>query len=85
MLLNTNIINYSFYTQSAFRFGDWYGHMALFLVLENMNNHTEKIKSSDSREALSDWLMECFAKNGAKYEFRVSVATMTLPTCLTCV
>jgi hypothetical protein len=78
------MISHSFYTQSAFRFGEWYGHLALSPVLEDMNNHTEKVKSSDTREALSDWLKDYFAKNGAKYEFKVSAAVQkTLPTRLT--
>ena len=72
MLPNTNMISHSFYTQSAFRFGDWYGHMALFPVLDDMKNRTEKVKSGDSREVLRDWLSEYFAQNGAKYEFKVS-------------
>jgi hypothetical protein len=74
MLANTNMISHSFYTQSAFRFGEWYGHLALSPVLEGMNSHTEKVKNSDSRETLSEWLKEYFAKNGARYEFKVSVA-----------
>lgn len=68
---NTNIISHSFYTQSAFRFGEWYGHMALFPVLDDMKQREEKVEGSDSREALRDWLLEYFADNGAKYEFKV--------------
>jgi hypothetical protein len=75
MLPNTNIISHSFYTQSAFRFGDYYGHIALFPVLEEMTNRSEKVKSSDSREALRDWLVEYFAKNGAKYETKIQLGT----------
>jgi hypothetical protein len=75
MLPNTNMISHSFFTQSAFRFGDYYGHMALFPVLEPMTNHAEKVKSSDSREALRDWLSEYFASNGAKYEFKIQLGT----------
>lgn len=71
MLPNTNIISHSFYTQSAFRFGEWYGHMALFPVLDDMKQRAEKVKSGDSREALRDWLLEYFADKGAKYEFKV--------------
>lgn len=71
MLPNTNMISHSFYTQSAFRFGEWYGHMGLFPVLDDMKNHSEKVKSNDSREVLRDWLAEYFAQNGAKYEFKV--------------
>ncbi|KAI4831296.1 heme-dependent catalase, partial [Aureobasidium sp. EXF-8845] len=33
MLENTNIISHAMYTQSAFRFGQYYGHMALFPIL----------------------------------------------------
>jgi hypothetical protein len=73
MLPNTNMVSHSFYTQSAFRFGDWYGHMALFPVLDDMKDRVEKVKSSDSREALRDWLARYFAQHGAKYEFKVSL------------
>jgi hypothetical protein len=71
MLPNTNMVSHSFYTQSAFRFGDYYGHIALFPVEDAMTSRTEKVKSSDSREALRDWLEEYFAENTAKYEFKV--------------
>lgn len=71
MLPNTNIISHSFYTQSALRFGDWYGHIALFPVLDDMTNHAEKVKSSDSRDTLRDWLVEYFAEHGANYQVKV--------------
>lgn len=71
MLPNTNMISHSFYTQSAFRFGEYYGHIALFPVLDDMKDQDEKVKSSDSREVLRDWLAEYFANCGAKYEFKV--------------
>jgi hypothetical protein len=81
MLPNTNMISHSFYTQSAFRFGDYYGHMALIPVLDDMKDHAEKVKSSDSREVLCDWLAEYFAQHGAKYEFKVflNLAIALLP------
>jgi hypothetical protein len=75
MLPNTNMISHSLYTQSAFRFGDYYGHLALFPVLDEMTTRTDKVQSSDSREALRDWLAEYFAKHGAKYEFRIQLGT----------
>jgi hypothetical protein len=71
MLPNTNMVSHSFYTQSAFRFGDYYGHIGLFPVEDNMKGHTEKVKSSDSRETLRDWLEQYFAENPAKYEIKV--------------
>jgi hypothetical protein len=78
---NTNIISHSFYTQSAFRFGEWYGHMGLFPVLDDMNNRTEKVKSSDSREILRDWLAEYFVKHGARYEFKVRTSSHHTSAC----
>ncbi|KAI8938146.1 hypothetical protein NX059_005812 [Plenodomus lindquistii] len=74
-LPNTNMISHSFYTQSAFRYGDWYGHMGLFPVLDEMNQSNEKVKSSDSREALRDWLADHFSQHGAKYEFKIQLGT----------
>jgi hypothetical protein len=58
------MISYSFYTQGAFKFGDYYGHIALFPVLDDM-------KSSDSRQALRHWLVEHFAEHGANYELKI--------------
>jgi hypothetical protein len=75
MLPNTNIISHSFYTQSAFRFGDYYGHLTLFPVLDDMTYNSQKVKSSDSREVLRDWLVEYFAERGAKYEFKIQLGT----------
>jgi hypothetical protein len=75
MLPNTDMISHSFYTQSAFRFGDYYGHMALFPVLDEMTSRSEKVKSSDSREVLRDWLVEYFANNSARYEFKIQLGT----------
>lgn len=77
-LPNTNMVSHSFYTQSAFRFGEYYGHMALFPVGDEMKNHTEKVKSSDSRETLRDWLEQYFAKSTAKYEFKVRQDLLSL-------
>ncbi|CAO2654028.1 Nn.00g107610.m01.CDS01 [Neocucurbitaria sp. VM-36] len=75
MLPNTNLLSHSFFTQSAFRFGDWYGHMALFPDLDDMKNRAEKVKSSYSRETLRDWLADYFAEHGAKYEFKIQLGT----------
>jgi hypothetical protein len=75
MLPNTNMISHSFYTQSAFRFGDYYGHIGLFPILDDMKNRADKVKSSDSREALRDWLAEYFAEHGAKYELKIQLGT----------
>jgi hypothetical protein len=75
MLPNTNIISHTFYTQSAFRFGDYYGHIALFPVLDNMTNCAAKVKSSDSREVLRDWLIEYFSEHGARYELKIQLGT----------
>jgi hypothetical protein len=69
------MISHSFYTQSAFRFGNYYGHIALFPVLDEMTSRAEKVKSSDSREALRDWLAEYFLEHGATYEFKIQLGT----------
>lgn len=75
MLPNTNIISHSFYTQSAFRYGDYYGHLALFPSLDSMTTQNTKVRSSDSREVLRHWLSDYFAHNGAKYEFKIQLGT----------
>ncbi|KAF2711232.1 heme-dependent catalase [Pleomassaria siparia CBS 279.74] len=75
MLPNTNMVNHGFYSQSAFRFGEWYGHLGLFPVLDEMKSRDEKVKSGDSREVLREWLAEYFAQHGAKYEFKIQLGT----------
>lgn len=70
-LPNTNIISHSLFTQSAFRFGQWYGHMGLFPVLEEQTKHDEKVEKSDPYGVLGDRLFEYFKGGEAKYEFRV--------------
>lgn len=76
MLPNTNIVSHSMYTQSAFRFGKWYGHMALFPVLGSQTNANDKVKSDDPSCVLSDWLFEYFEGEEAKYEFKVRDQTV---------
>lgn len=72
MLPNTDIISHSFLTQSAVRFGQYYGHVALFPALDEMNNKSSrKVKSDQSREVFSDWLIEHFNGQGAKYDIKV--------------
>ena len=49
MLPNTNMIGHSMYSQSAFRFGEFYGHMAMFPVLPEMKEKGgEAVSSSGS-------------------------------------
>ncbi|EGP84123.1 unnamed protein product [Zymoseptoria tritici ST99CH_3D1] len=74
-LPNTNMVSHSFYTQSAFRYGQYYGHMGLFPVVEEMKTRDNKVTSNDPHSALSDWLSNYFAQNGAKYEFRIQLGT----------
>ncbi|KAK3169000.1 hypothetical protein OEA41_005448 [Lepraria neglecta] len=75
MLPNTNMISHSTYTQSAFCFGDYYGHMALFPVLDTMKNKSEKVQSNSPYTQLSDWLFGYFAGAPAKYEFKIQLGT----------
>lgn len=75
MLPNTNIISHSMYTQSAFRFGKYYGHMALFPVPEAQTADNDKVKNDDPSCVLSDWLFDYFGGKEAKYEFKVRKST----------
>lgn len=75
MLPNTNMISHSFYTQGAFRFGDYYGHIALFPTLVGMKSRDAKVTNSDSREALRDWLAEFFEVRRAEYELKIQLGT----------
>ena len=76
-LPNTNLISHSFYTQSAFRFGEYYGHLGLFPVLDQQATEEAKqsVKSSDPETALSDWLREYFRTHSARYAFRIQLGT----------
>jgi hypothetical protein len=71
LLPNSNIISHAMYTQSAFRFGQYYGHMALFPVLEPQKIADDKVKNDDPSCVLSDWLFDYFGGKEARYEFKV--------------
>ncbi|KAL8679082.1 MAG: hypothetical protein Q9186_004622 [Xanthomendoza sp. 1 TL-2023] len=78
MLPNTNIISHGMYTQSAFRFGDYYGHLALFPILDEQTNpksSTQSVSSSDPHNVLKDWLFDYFNHQPAKYEFKIQLGT----------
>jgi hypothetical protein len=72
LLPNTNIISHALYTQSAFRFGDWYGHMALFPTRKAQTDKCgEKVGGSDDFATLGDWLFDYFKGQDATYDFMV--------------
>ncbi|KAL8837850.1 MAG: hypothetical protein Q9170_002368 [Blastenia crenularia] len=78
MLPNTNIISHSLLTQSTFRFGDYYGYLALFPVLDSQTKphpSTQNVPSSDRPTILSDWLFDYFHNQPAKYERKVQLGT----------
>ena len=75
MLPNTNIISMPMFTQSAFRFGDYYGHLGLFPAIEAMTIRTETVPSDAAPTILSDWLTDFFGKNEAKYELKIQLGT----------
>ena len=77
MLPNTNIISMPMFTQSAFRFGDYYGHIGLFPASEAMKTAraTQSVPSDAAPTILSDWLVEFYAKNEAKYDMMIQLGT----------
>ena len=76
MLPNTNMISHSMYTQSAFRFGEYYGHMAMFPVLPEMKEKGgAAVLSSGSYTQISDWLFDYFRGAPAKYEVKIQLGT----------
>lgn len=77
MLPNVNIISNAMFTQSAFRYGKWYGHVGMFPVNEDMKAKSDQVKSDASHEVLSEWLTEHFESGGAKYEIKVRVSFLT--------
>lgn len=77
MLPNTNIISHALYTQSAFRFGRYYGHMAMFPVSEEQKHSAEAVKKSDPAGILSDRLFDYFQGKEAKYEIKVTTDLFT--------
>lgn len=70
-LPNTNVVSHSFYTQSAIRFGEWYGHVALVPLLEDMKSRDEKVGNGDEKEQLRIWLEDYYKEKGSRYELRV--------------
>ena len=76
MLPNTNMISHSMYTQSAYRFGDYYGHMALFPVLPEMQDKSaDAVSSSGPSTQISDWLFNYFQGSPAKYDVKIQLGT----------
>lgn len=76
MLPNTNMIGHAMYTQSAFRFGDYYGHMALFPALPAMQEAgAHAVSGSSPPTQLSDWLSSHFRNAGARYDVRIQLGT----------
>ncbi|KAI4234332.1 MAG: hypothetical protein L6R40_006809 [Gallowayella cf. fulva] len=78
LLPNTNIISHSMYTQSAFRFGKYYGHLALFPILPEQTkpkSSTQSVSSSDPHNVLKDWLFDYFNHHPAKYQFKIQLGT----------
>lgn len=63
------------YTQSAFRFGEWYCHIGLFPVLEEQKIHTEAVNKDHPEGVLSDWLFDYFKSQEAKYDIKVLIST----------
>jgi hypothetical protein len=78
MLPNTNIIGHEMFTQSAFRFGEWYGHMGLFPIKGEMKTKGEgqQVTSGEPYGVLGDWLFDYFKGSEAKYEFRVCLVIL---------
>lgn len=80
MLPNTNMISHEMYTQSAFRFGEWYGHMGLFPAKQEMKDKSsENVTTSMPENQIKDWLFDYFAGSEAVYEFRVSPPFLITP------
>ena len=75
MLPNTNIISMSMFTQSAFRFGDYYGHIGLFPSTDVMKRHTESVPSDAPPTILSEWLVDFYTQNGAGYDVKIQLGT----------
>lgn len=78
MLPNTHIIAMSMFTQSAFRFGDYYGHMGLFPTAPAMKSSDiadRTVPSHAPPTILSDWLVDYFAAHDAIYDFRIQLGT----------
>ena len=72
LLPNTNIMSHSMYSQSAFRFGDYYGHM----MLEPLHNGSaDKVSSSDPYNVLKDWIFDYFSGQAARYAFKIQLGT----------
>lgn len=72
MLPNTHILSHSFYSQSAFRFGDFYGHMSLQPLHDSPAG---KVSSSNPHNALKDWMLDYFKGQNARYAFKIQLGT----------
>ncbi|OJJ46175.1 hypothetical protein ASPZODRAFT_142798 [Penicilliopsis zonata CBS 506.65] len=78
-LPNTNVISHSLFSQSAFGFGPWYGHMALFPANEQMKMKSNETVTKDAASGtLGNWLSEHFKDKEARYEFKIQLGTSAL-------
>ena len=78
MLPNTHIIAMDMFTQSAFRFGEYYGHMGLFPAAPAMKSQdiaNRAVPSDAPPTILSDWLAEYFGTYDAVYDFKIQLGT----------
>lgn len=82
MLPKTNTISYSMCIQSAFRFGEYHGHMGLFSVNSSMVGISDKVSTSSSYSQFSDWLFDGHfprASSNKGYQRRLGRAHITIP------
>jgi len=74
-LPNKALTSHYWYTQSAFRFGPYYGHMALIPATPVQLADGVYVQKTSTDSALSDWLQDYFADGEARYEFKIQLGT----------
>ncbi len=75
---NIHPVAFEFYTQGAFRHGDFVGKYALFPTTSEQLALTERtVSKDDGPGVLSEWVREFYADHPARYDLRVQLLTDT--------
>ena len=72
MLQIINIMSHSLYSQSAFRFGDFYGHIS---PQPSHDSPAAKVSASDPHSVLKDWMFDQLQTKSAKHAFKIQLGT----------
>lgn len=74
-LPNKAMTSHNWYSQAAFRFGEYYGHMGFFPATPIQIADGVFVEKNDSDSALSNWVQDYFHDGEARYDFKIQLGT----------